>query len=75
MTETLPSVLGWVPEPPQRQACHCLCTARHPDKRNVCTGSLYVSGFRVHFNSLYDTEGVVVCLPCGEAMPENLYSL
>ena len=71
----LPAILGWELEPADpTQSCNCLCGVRHPEEMGVCQGVLATLGFRIHFNSLYDTDGVPVCHPCGEAMPENRFT-
>ena len=65
-----PSILEVIPEPAHGQPCHCFCGARHP--LGVCAGYLEEPGFRVHFNSIFNTSGVVICRPCAEAYPEGI---
>jgi hypothetical protein len=67
----LPEVLEMTPEPGRGRACNCLCAAGHGGRLGVCAGWIEGDGIRLHFNSMYATEGVLICRPCAKAYPEK----
>jgi hypothetical protein len=70
MTRQLTAILSTEPVWSDGQPCHCFCGARHGEWMGVCEGRISGPAVLIHFNSIYDSTGVMVCRPCAEAMPD-----
>jgi hypothetical protein len=68
-----PAVLGAERVALSSEPCHCFCGARHRERMGVCEGTRLGPRVRVYLNSIWSTgSGVLICLPCAAAWPEEL---